>query len=131
MAKLAFELISGEEILLSNDVIWVHGVIKPTGEIHLTNKRLLVVKQPLLASLFKKVMRGALGAALGALLAHFKSKLVLDLPLKDITHVEPSTYAFNKKVILVHTTSAGELKFVIQITPEEWIRKFEEARRKK
>ena len=60
----------------------------------------------------------------------FGSEVVLDLPFKDITHIEQTTYGFNKKTILIHTTSAGELKLSVRTAPEEWIKKFEAARKK-
>lgn len=125
--KLPFELQVGETVLRNEFGVWIQGGLKNRiGQTYLTNQRLLFVTQnPFLASLF-----GLLGVLLDALTRRWLGKLILDLPLRNVSTFEHTVHAFNKKVILFHT-SQGEIKLGVSTAYEEWEPVLKEAMKRK
>ncbi len=112
MKKLPFELKAGEAILREEDGVWIRGGLSnQIGRLYLTNQRLVFSRQnPVLMVLF---------GLLGALFSQWFRKVTFDLPLKDVTGFEHTSYAFNKRVILFRTLQ-GEQKFGVNRPYEEW-----------
>ena len=125
--KLPFELQAGETVLRNEFGVWIQGGLKNAiGNVYLTNQRLLFVRQ----NMFLGALFGLLGVLLGSLLDKWIGKVLLDLPFKNISTFEHTVHAFNKKVILFHT-SQGEIKLGVGTAYEEWEPVLKEAMKRK
>lgn len=125
--KLPFELQVGETVLRNEFGVWIQGGLKNrVGQVYLTNQRLLFVNQ----NVFLGALFGLLGVLLGSLLEKWIGKVILDLPLKNISGFEHTVHVFNKKVILFHT-SQGEIKLGVSTAYEEWEPVLKEAMKRK
>ncbi len=112
MAKSAFELKEGEKILCTDQTVRLKGGFHNVfGQIYLTNQRLLFVRNHFIL--------GALFGLLGGLLAHWTQKSSFEVPLKEVTGIELSSFGFNKRVTLFHTLR-GDEKFNMKRPYEEW-----------
>lgn len=125
--KLPFDLQVDEAVLRNEFGVWIRGGLKNViGNVYLTNRRLLFVRQ----NAFLGALFGLLGVLLGRLLDKWMGKVLLDLPLKNISSFEHTVHAFNKKVILFHTAQ-GEIKLGVGTAFEQWEPVLKEAMKRK
>ncbi len=152
MSKLPFKTLPGEKVLFKDWVIWLKTIFTPAfniGLLFLTNKRIILVKKNFVLAIAiliaakqsielllpnleapLKYLPFFVPVLLASIALHFPRKELFNLSLKEITQVLPTQYGLNKKTILFHTASKGEIKLTIQSSPEEWVKKIKEAQGK-